>query len=107
MKTDVLEFIKSCVRQRRIRWTYHVNMRLRERLIARYAILSAVDTFEIIEEYPEDRYLPSYLLFAVHENVVFHIHVAVDINEDNVTIVTAYKPALDEWEEDFKTRRRS
>ncbi|MGR3309294.1 MAG: DUF4258 domain-containing protein [Candidatus Brocadiales bacterium] len=55
MNIDVLEFIKSCIKRRRIRWTHHVNMRLKERFILREAILSSIDTYEIIEEYPKDK----------------------------------------------------
>ncbi len=62
MDTDVLTFVKSCVKRRRVRWTYHINMRLKGRFIPREAILSSVDAYEIIEEYPGDKYLPSYLV---------------------------------------------
>ena len=62
MNVDILNFIKSCIRRHRILWTYHVNMRLKERLIPRKAILSSLDSYEIIEVYPEDKYLPSHLV---------------------------------------------
>lgn len=104
MNIDMLKFIKSCVRRRRILWTYHVNMRLKGRFIPREAILSSVDTYEIIEEYPGDKYLPSYLIYAEYEDRIFHIQIAVDLESDNVTIVTAYKPTRLKWEKDFKTR---
>lgn len=106
MDIDILEFIKFCVRRRRILWTYHVNMRLKGRFIAREAILSSVDTYEIIEKYPKDKYLPSYLVYAEHEGQIIHIQIAVDTISDNITIVTTYKPTLDKWERDFKTRRK-
>lgn len=106
MDIDILEFIKSCVERRKIKWTYHINMRLAERHISREAILFSIDTYEIIEEYPEDKYLPSYLIYAKYEGQIIHILFAVDIEGDSVTIVTAYKPTLDKWESDFKTRRR-
>ena len=106
MDIDILEFIKSCVRRRRILWTYHVNMRLKGRFIAREAILFSVDTCEIIEEYPKDKYLPSYLVYAEHEGQIIHIQIAVDTKGDTITIVTTYKPTLDKWEKDFKTRRK-
>ena len=61
---DPLEFIKTCLRARRIYWTYHVNMRLAGRHIARDGILEALDAYEIIESYPDDKYLPSYLLLG-------------------------------------------
>jgi hypothetical protein len=66
-----------------------------------------VDTYEIIEEYPEDKYLPSCLVYARYKAEVIHIQIATDLENDNITIVTAYKPSLDKWEKDLKTRRTS
>ena len=40
---DMLLFIQSCVRDRRVHWTYHANMRLAHRSVTRHAILDAVD----------------------------------------------------------------
>ncbi len=47
---DVLSFIQRCVRERKILWTYHANMRLIRRFIPRNTLIVAVETFEIIEE---------------------------------------------------------
>ena len=105
MSVDILGFIKSCIKRRKIRWTYHVNMRLKGRSIQREAVLSLVDTYEIIEEYPKDKYLASYLIYAEYENRIIHIQIAVDLENDSVTIVTAYKPTPEKWEKNFKTRR--
>ena len=81
-------------------------MRSKGRFISREAILSSIDSYEIIEEYPKDKYLPSYLIFTKHDSDIFHILVAVDFSGDNVTIVTAYRPTKDKWESDLKTRRK-
>ncbi|MDT8301591.1 MAG: DUF4258 domain-containing protein [Sedimentisphaerales bacterium] len=105
MKDDTLDFIKSCIKRRRIRWTYHVNMRLKGRFITRQAILSSANRYEIIEEYPEDKYLPSCLVYAEYEKKIIHIQIAMDFENESITIVTAYKPTLDKWEKDLKTRR--
>lgn len=105
MNHDSLEFIKSCILRRRILWTYHVNMRLKERFISRNAILDSSESYVVIERYPDDKYLPSYLVLARHENQPYHVHIAIDRKNDNVRIVTAYKPSIDEWEEGFKKRR--
>jgi hypothetical protein len=99
---DPLAFIQRCVRERKIHWTYHVNMRLAGRRITRNEILQAVDSYEIVEAYPADRYLPSYLVLGAQR---FHIHFATDVEGDNVRIVTVYRPDADEWESDLKTRR--
>jgi len=82
-------------------------MRLAGRSINRETIINSVDTYEIIEEYPEDKYLPSYLIRAEYEDKVVHILMAIDAENDNIRIITAYKPTLDKWEEDMKTRRKS
>jgi len=106
MGSQTLGFIKSCIKRRRIRWTYHVNMRLKGRFISRDVILESIDTYEIIEEYPKDKYLPSYLVYAEYQERAIHIQIATDLKDDSVIIVTAYKPTLDKWEKDFKTRRK-
>jgi len=54
--------IRFCVRSGRLFWSYHVNMRLRERGISRETVLGSVDSYELIESYPEDKYLPSHLV---------------------------------------------
>ena len=61
---DPVAFTKRCLQERRIYWTYHVNMRLAGRHITRDEILERIDRYEIIETYPGDEYLPSYLLLG-------------------------------------------
>jgi len=105
MITNILKFIIYCLKNRQIRWTYHVNMRLKGRFISREEILSSIDTFEIIEEYPKDKYLPSYLIYAKYQDQIFHIQIAVDIENNNTIIITAYKPTNEKWKKDLKTRK--
>jgi len=100
----ILEFIKDCIKSGYVFWTYHVNMRLKGRFIPREKVLSSVDTFEIIESYPVDKYFPSYLIRFENENQVFHVVFAVDKKGDNVRIITVYKPSSDEWDNEFRRR---
>ncbi|MGZ8822606.1 MAG: DUF4258 domain-containing protein [Thermoanaerobaculia bacterium] len=79
-----------------------MNMRLERRHIARSDILDSVDTYQLVEAYPEDKYLPSYLIIAAD---AFHVLFAVDVLGDNVRIVTAYRPTWAEWMPDLRTRR--
>jgi len=81
-------------------------MRLRRRFIERTSILGAVDLFEVIESYPDDKYLPSYLVHARAGGTVFHVLFAADVAADNVRVVTAYRPDPRDWERDLKTRRK-
>ena len=105
LPADPLRFIQECVRNRRVLWTYHVNMRLRGRFIRREAVLAAVESYEIIEAYPEDKYLPSYLVLGQSAGEVFHVLFAADVEGNNVRVVTVYRPSEGEWEDDWKTRR--
>jgi hypothetical protein len=105
LPADPLAFIQRCVRERRVYWTYHVNMRLAGRSISRNDIFDAVDTYTIIEMYPDDKYLPSYLVMATGTATAFHVLFGVDVSANNVRIVTAYRPSPEEWEADLKTRK--
>jgi hypothetical protein len=102
---DPLAFIRDCVRRGQIYWTYHVNMRLAGRSLSRQVILDAVDGYEIIESYPQDKYLPSYLVLARAGQDAFHVLCAADVEENNVRVVTAYRPDPAEWEPGMRTRR--
>ena len=102
---DPVLFIQECVRRRRMLWTYHVNMRLIGRFIARESIIAAVGTFELVEAYPDDKYLPSYLLLGRLGADAFHVLFATDVGDDNVRVVTAYWPDTTEWHDDLKTWR--
>ena len=103
---DPLFFIQDCVQKRRIVWTYHVNMRLKARYIPREWILESVSAYDLIEHYPEDKYMPSYLIWSSFRDVVFHVLFATDIDNGNVRVVTAYRPDPDLWAACMKQRRR-
>ena len=103
---EPLAFIQRCVREHKIYWTYHVNMRLKERFIPRSTILESIDKYEVIEEYPKDKYLPSYLVYSEYKGEVFHILFSIDVEGDNVRIITVYRPNPRDWEDDLKTRRK-
>ncbi len=82
-------------------------MRLKGRFIKKKAILLSYKNYEIIEENPKDKYLPSYLVYSEFQGDIFHVLFAVDLEGANVRIVTAYRPSLAEWEEGFRKRRVS
>jgi hypothetical protein len=102
-----LRFIQDCVRSRKIYWTYHVNMRLRERSIPRSWIVGSVEQYEVIESYPDDKYMPSYLVWSKIDDVIFHILFAADTEANNVRVVTAYRPDPEDWVSHMKIRRQT
>jgi len=103
--SDPVGFIQRCVRSGRLLWTYHVSMRLRTRGIPRAIILDAVASYELVEAYPDDKYLPSYLIYAEGKGGPYHVVFATDVEGDNGRIVTAYRPSELEWNPDLRTRR--
>ena len=105
LPSDPIRFIQDCIGRGRILWTYHVNLRLAGRYIGRESILGAAGTLELVEAYPDDKYLPSYLVLGRTGPDAFHVLVAVDVEGDNIRIVTADRPDSEEWQDDLKTRR--
>jgi hypothetical protein len=103
--TDPLGFIRQCVSDGDVYWTYHVNMRLRSRGISRKAIVESVDRYEVLEAYPDDKYLPSYLVWTVYKSQIVHVLFATDLESRNVRVVTAYHPDPLEWCDGFKRRK--
>jgi hypothetical protein len=59
-----------------------------------------------IEEYPDDTPFPSALFFAVVGGRPLHAVAAHDATADWTYIITAYEPSLEEFEPNFRTRRR-
>jgi hypothetical protein len=80
-------------------------MRLKGRYVPRESIFGAVETFEIAEPYPHDKYLPSYLILGRTGVEALNVLFAVDLEGDNVRVVTACHPDAEEWQDDMKTRR--
>ena len=80
-------------------------MRLQERRLNSELLRKAIDTFEIIETYPQDKYLPSFLMRGEVPEFVFHALVAMDLEGDNVRLVTMYLPDPERWDKNGRVRR--
>ena len=65
-----------------------------------------METLEILEAYPQDKYLPSFLVRCESEGCVFHAHIAMDVDGKNIRIVTMYIPDPNEWDEELRFRRK-
>jgi hypothetical protein len=100
-----LAFIKDCLGSGRVHWTYHVTMRLQQRGLTSGMIRNAMATLEILEAYPQDKYLPSYLVRGRSEDCVFHAQIATDVEGENIRIVTMYTPDPNEWDKGLRLRR--
>lgn len=85
-------------------WRKHALERMIERSIPRDEVIHCAYNGEIIESYPEDHPYASCLVF---ESRIEPLHIVMALNDEECYIITAYRPNLNEFENDFKTRRRS
>ena len=84
------------------RYTVHALQRTTERHITRLEIEQVVANAEVIEEYPQDKYGPSVLLFGeTQAGRALHIHLCLP---PSVKIITAYEPDPDQWD-NYRVRK--
>ncbi len=84
-------------------WRKHAAQRMMERSITRDEIIHCALYGTTIETYPNDYPYPSCLVFEMGEKPL-HIVMAMDSN--TCYIITAYRPNSEEFESDFKTRKK-
>ncbi|MDZ7690979.1 MAG: DUF4258 domain-containing protein [Balneolaceae bacterium] len=100
------ESVVDTVNRGRVRWQRHALERMMERDIYGNDVKQVLLKGELIEEYVDDHPLPSGLFLGFIGNEPHHVVAAVDREADWCYIVTAYKPDLEHFEPDFKTRRK-
>ena len=90
-----LKEIQNFIRKGEYRFSEHAVKRMIERAIDRFEVEHALIRGEIIEEYPDDKYSPSCLVYGKTENGrVLHIQVSAP---PSVVVVTLYEPNTEEW----------
>lgn len=87
-----------------IKWSVHSLKRMRERSISSLDYKNSIMTGEIIEQYPNDRPLPSCLILG-NNLADAKLHNVSATDNDYIYAITAYFPNRFEWEADFKTRK--
>jgi hypothetical protein len=103
-KTIILRAIREAIKQEEHRYTVHAQIQMAERHITSLEITEALlnDTAEIIEDYPDDKYSPSCLIYGVTvSGRLLHVQ-----SNHQAVIITVYEPDPEKWD-DFKRRRRS
>lgn len=85
--------------------TEHARIRMVERGITLADVVSCVTNGEIIEQYETDKPLPSCLVLGM-EIKGRYIHIVVSHDEEFIYLITAYYPDDQQWNSDFKTRRK-
>ena len=98
-----LDILKDIVAHRPLYYTAHAQeqMALRRILDAEVRETMLGQSAGIIEQYPEDKYSPSCLIYGVtRQGRILHVQA-----NNQALIVTVYEPDLNKWHDDFKTRR--
>ena len=87
-------------------FSQHAFTRMFARSIPPELVTRAVNSGEIIAEYPDDQPFPSYLLLYIEHEKALHVVVGKDKQDEICYVVTAYWPDIDLWNDDFRTRRK-
>lgn len=101
-----LNKLRALTSQRKIIWKRHALERMLERELSRAIVLQVIANGELIEDYSEDRLLPSGLLLGWDGKRPIHVVVTLDLEEELVGIITAYEPTTEHFVPDFRTRRK-
>jgi hypothetical protein len=92
----------------KIRWFRHGITELVNEGWSRVLVEEALQNSEIIEDYPAlHRPLPDCLILGwLATGEPLHAAVAIDEVNDRLFVVTVYKPSREEWEDDWRTRKK-
>ncbi len=95
----------DAIRNGVIEWQRHALERMMERGISRESVKSVLLNGEIIEDYSHDGPFPSALFFGLIQGEPVHAVAAFDSESGCCFVITAYRPDLDHFESDYRTRR--
>ena len=90
-----ISLIQDKIRKGEYYWRQHTIERSIERQVAEEEVAEVILSGEIIEEYSEDKYGPSCLIFG-RTRTGRPIHVQCSL-PPSVWIITLYEPNPDEW----------
>ena len=100
-----LSEIRKLLRNGKIITSVHILEQLDERDIKYSEVKRAINEGEIIEQYPDAYPYPACLVLYINIDGI-PLHVVVASDSEYITLVTAYRPSIDRFESDWKTRKR-
>ena len=98
-----IEPIRQAAQAGELLFTDHAVRQMAKRGIMDTEVSEAILSGQIIEEYPDDKYGPSCLLFG-RTQAGRPLHVQCSF-PPQARVVTAYQPDPDEWEDDLIRRK--
>lgn len=101
------KLVIESVRQNRFRITQHATIRRIERGISITELKRVLVDGEIIERNLRDTPYPSFLVLGwLRSGDPLHVKCSRGTKEPRLRIVTLYEPSDEEWEKDYKTRKK-
>lgn len=101
----VIDRIRLRLERRNVRHVFHaLKEEMIEGLTAQEVEEALLKGFELVEDYPDDPRGHSCLILTWVRGKP--IHVVCAPHEEALIIVTVYTPSREEWQEDFKSRRK-
>ena len=113
--TSKQDFIRRVARQNqadlvgsKILWSRHAITELANEGWSRGVAEAALQTSEVSEDYlTAHRLLPDCLVLGwLETDEPLHAVIAIDEVTDRLFVVTVYEPSPEEWEDDWRTRKR-
>lgn len=101
-----IDKLKSAIENGKIQWQRHALERMMEKGISRNTVKKVLLSGEVIEDYPDGKPYPSALFLGRDKGKPFHVVTALDSESGYCFVITAYRPDLEHFESDFKTRRQ-
>ena len=83
----------------------HAIERMFQRDISEYIVQETIINGKIIEKYLDDKPYPSFLILSFENQALDKpIHVVYAKNNDDIIIITVYRPSKSKWINNYKTR---
>ena len=102
-----MRFILECIHAQNYRVTRHARIVMAERGILMPSLEQALELGKIIEREPHDTPYPSCLVLGwLPSGDPLHIKCSRSPRPPNLRIVTVYEPDDEQWEPDYKTRKK-
>jgi hypothetical protein len=97
--------LREAIQKGMIEWEIHALERMMKRGISREIVRHILLEGAIIEDYPDDKPFPTALFLGWFQGEPFHVVAAHDPLSGYCFVITVYRPDLDHFESDYKTRR--
>jgi len=104
--TNQRRAVATAAQKGRVEWRRHALERLAERDIPRAAVLHVIEKGRVVEEYPDAAPFPSWLLSAQWHGSELHVVAALDAEQKEVHVITAYRPDADHFASNGLRRKK-